>query len=232
MMVKIKSPLSKGVGVIVRDKERPLTIYSRYYGDISKEKVFEIRMPISPIITEIVIRCDNEIGVNVDFDFGILNQTIGMSILTNPLVVRFLKFSQEFTRDSAYLEDNGNSYISDDYYFRIDYLSQIGDSNTPARISKDTGVIEISKKKFCSLTVSEQMAILLHEFSHFYLNSVMEDEEEADRNALNIYLAMGYPRIQAYDAFLNVFAEAPSELNYNRYKKIENIIDTFTKNNK
>ena len=48
-----------------------------------------------------------------------------------------------------------------------------------------------------------RMAILLHEFSHFYLNDRMEDETEADLNGLLIYLALGYPRIEAYQSFFN-----------------------------
>ena len=76
---------------------------------------------------------------------------------------------------------------------------------TPARISRHDGVIEISKKYFKQYTVPMRMAILLHEFAHFYLNNNPRDESEADLNALTIYLSMGYPRIEAYQAWLEVF---------------------------
>lgn len=68
-----------------------------------------------------------------------------------------------------------------------------------------------------------RMAILLHEFSHYYLNSDIADEVEADLNALTIYLGLGYPIKEAYAAFGETFIGAPSQLNKNRY----DIINTF-----
>jgi hypothetical protein len=48
-----------------------------------------------------------------------------------------------------------------------------------------------------------RFAILCHEFSHFYVNDNMDDESEADINGLLIYLGLGYPRIEGYQAFLD-----------------------------
>jgi hypothetical protein len=59
----------------------------------------------------------------------------------------------------------------------------------------------------------------------------MHDETEADLNGLLIYLGLGYPRIEACEAFLEVFEQYPSEENGKRYKKIENFINNFEKNN-
>ena len=71
-----------------------------------------------------------------------------------------------------------------------------------------------------------RMAILLHEFAHYYLNDNMEDEIEADRNGLEIYMALGYPRIDAYNVFLDVFENSPSELNMDRYKALNQLFRT------
>ena len=68
-----------------------------------------------------------------------------------------------------------------------------------------------------------RMAILLHEFAHYYLNDIMEDEIEADRHSLNIYMALGYPRIDAYNVYLDVFANAPTELNKDRYAELNKL---------
>jgi hypothetical protein len=73
------------------------------------------------------------------------------------------------------------------------------------------------------------MAILLHEFSHFYLNENINDEVEADLNGLLIYLGLGYPRIEGYQAFLEVFKDSPSMQNKNRYDIINNFIRDFEK---
>ena len=94
---------------------------------------------------------------------------------------------------------------------------------TPARISQQTGIIEVSKKDFLEYTIPMRMAILLHEFAHFYLNEIMEDEIEADKHSLNIYMALGYPRIDAYNVYLDVFANAPTELNKDRYAEFNKL---------
>ena len=71
------------------------------------------------------------------------------------------------------------------------------------------------------------MAILLHEFSHYYLNNTPEDEEEADLNALLIYLGLGYPRIEAENVFLNTFHQADTPENRKRWIKIKDVISNF-----
>ena len=118
----------------------------------------------------------------------------------------------------------------------IEYLPTIVDSKgkeltTPARISRMTGRIQVSKSQFDKYTIPMRFAILCHEFSHFYVNEDMHDESEADLNGLLIYLGLGYPRIEACEAFLEVFEHYPSEENGRRYKKIENFINNFEKNN-
>ena len=81
------------------------------------------------------------------------------------------------------------------------------------------------------MTIPMRLAILLHEFSHFYLNETMDDEIEADLNGLLIYLGLGYPRIEAYQAFLETFKGVPSEQNKNRYDVINKFINDFEKVN-
>jgi hypothetical protein len=117
----------------------------------------------------------------------------------------------------------------------IEYLPVITNHNgrvltTPARISKVTGRIQVSKKQFDDYTVPMRFAILCHEFSHFYVNENMDDESEADINGLLIYLGLGYPRIEGYQAFLEVFKDAPNLDNKKRFDRIDNFIKNFEKN--
>lgn len=81
------------------------------------------------------------------------------------------------------------------------------------------------------MTVPMRMAILLHEFSHYYVNDDMANEIEADLNGLLIYLGLGYPRIEAHEAFLKVFISTPSEQNKLRYDRLSKFINEFEKNN-
>jgi hypothetical protein len=75
------------------------------------------------------------------------------------------------------------------------------------------------------------MAILLHEFSHKYMNPKIgreiSDEISADINALNIYLSLGYPYIEAQYAFLKVFRGANNPFNKKRYLILDDFIKKF-----
>jgi hypothetical protein len=59
----------------------------------------------------------------------------------------------------------------------------------------------------------------------------MDDEVEADLNGLLLYLGLGYPRIEAYQAFLETFKGVPSQQNKDRYDVINNFIKDFEKMN-
>jgi len=77
------------------------------------------------------------------------------------------------------------------------------------------------------MTVPMRMAILLHEYSHFYLNSDIANETEADLNGLTIYLGLGYPIREAYEAFAKTFIGYPSEQNKQRYDIINRFIREY-----
>jgi hypothetical protein len=80
------------------------------------------------------------------------------------------------------------------------------------------------------MTIPMRIAILCHEFSHFYLNDVQKDEIEADLNALKLYLGMGYPVIEAHKAFLETFKKSPTPTNKERYQYLKAFIDNWDKN--
>lgn len=99
--------------------------------------------------------------------------------------------------------------------------------STPMRTNAETGVIQVSKKYILQYTVPMRLAILLHEYSHFYLNNKPEDEEEADFNAILIFLALGYSKIAAQNAFIKVFKNADTQQNRVRDQKITDLINNF-----
>ena len=76
-----------------------------------------------------------------------------------------------------------------------------------------------------------RMAILLHEFCHFYVNKNPSSEVESDINGLRIYLSLGYPRIDAYNVFLNVFKNANSKEALHRFEKLDNFIKNWSYKN-
>jgi Zn-dependent M32 family carboxypeptidase len=71
------------------------------------------------------------------------------------------------------------------------------------------------------------MAILLHEFSHFYLNDDVSNETEADLNGLTIYLGLGYPIREAFAAFGETFIGSPTPQNKQRYDIIDKFIRDY-----
>ncbi len=178
---------------------------------------------------------------------------------TNILVKNAIAFIEKFSQRAGTLSAGpaGSVYMSDCGHFRVDYLDAIVDTqrkinpdpnnpeytvpnpmygkelSTPARISQDRGIIEVSKRYFLQLPVPQRVAILLHEVSHFYFNNVQDDEEEADLNALKMFLGSGYGYIDAHDAFTDVFINTPSDENVIRHQKMKDFVEDFEiRNNK
>ena len=160
---------------------------------------------------------------------------------SNKNVIEFVKFAEEFAERAAIISTKTNTddrsiYTSPDGRFVIHYVDVIiGEDGEPRRtsmrVNNKTGEMEISKKFVTRYTIPERIAILLHEFSHFYLNKDHKDEFEADLNALMIYCGLGYPRKQGGTAWYKVFYRSPSELNIKRMQQIMEFLMTFDKKN-
>jgi hypothetical protein len=229
---------------------RPNTFYTKRYKTIKGDgyslanPTFMIRMPQSPEVT--IIRIYNEAKGNLkshaDNSFRVVDvkkvdlpQKLNAFDFRNKKVRSFIAFAQEFSEYAGVLSAP-STYFSDDEKYRIDYLPYIiGDNghklSTSLRISTVSGRIEVSKERFLNYTVPMRMMILLHEYSHFYTNKNTMDEYEADFNALLIFLGLGYPRIEAHQAWLEVFEHTPTEGNAKRYEKIKEFIEEFEKIN-
>lgn len=207
-------------------------VYIDRIATFSGDKDFEIRLPQSPNKLLIKImdannRNNDSIEV-VKLEKAKLPQYI--PCLSGKNVESFLKFAREFCENAGILSTG--RYQSDDRKYTIDYLPQIVHENgqvlsTPARISNSNGRMEISQKAFKNMSIPMRMAIICHEFSHFYLNEVQRDEIEADLNALTLYMGMGYPVIEAHKAFLETFHKTPTEMNKERYIYLKTFIDNF-----
>jgi hypothetical protein len=217
------------------------TDYTNRFITIDDEQTLYVRMPISPMTALITIKSEAELSGGTDKSYELLEvkklplkRKLTAFNHANATVRNFVKFAEEFSQKAGYISAGGSIYTSDDEKFRIDYFNDIlGDNGkslkTPARISRSQGVIEVSKEKFKNYTVPMRMAILLHEFSHYYLNTNMANETEADLNGLLIYLGLGYPRIDAYNVFTQVFMTSANEMNHERMKIIDEFIRNFEK---
>lgn len=230
LAVTIWSDTPRAIRLIVEDAENTDTMLTDRTGTVSDSKTYYVRLPISPDIANVIVLAEDgvESGFEID-DVQIeeLPTDYSHAHFDNDEAQVFIDFAEEFCYNAGNLDAKGTNYYSDDEMFRITYLDNITDNGeivpTPARISQTDGMIEISKADFLRYTVPMRMAILLHEFAHFYLNEVMEDEIEADNNSLQLYLGMGYPRIDAYNVYLDVFENSPSELNKDRYQALNKL---------
>jgi hypothetical protein len=214
------------------DPNKKGAVYIDRVATFSGDKEFEIRLPQSPKQLLIkVMEANNPKGDSIEV-LSLEKEKLPQYLpcVSGKKVASFLKFAKEFCENAGIL--SAGRYQSDDKKYTVDYLPQIVHDNgtvltTPARISNSTGRMEISQKAFREMSIPMRMAIICHEFSHFYLNEVQKDEIEADLNALTLYMGMGYPVIEAHKAFLETFHKTPTETNKERYIYLKTFIDNF-----
>ena len=238
LVIKVKTYSPENIRIKVIDGEQPNTSFTNRTKVVDGETIFYVRMPVSGQNSLVYVY--NEKNGNKskgeDNSFDVISITkeqldkkMDVIDFNNPLVKSFINFATRFSYNAGTLP-SGN-YVSDDKRFMIRYLNTITDmgkeQTTPARIDIDRGIIEVSKKHFIEFTIPNRMAILLHEFSHVFLNDNVDDEVEADLNGLLIYLGLGYPRIEAFEVFAKTFMNAPTNQNKQRFDKIKNFIDNF-----
>ena len=242
LLIKVRTYQPQQIRLKVTDADQPNTAFTDRYKTIDGESIFFVRMPVSPKNALICVynEANGNLAVGSDNTIEVesitkesLDKKLDVIDFSNPLVRSFVNFATRLSYNAGSLPSG--TYVSDDKKFVIKYLPVIEDKgveqSTPARIDIDTGIIEISKRQFLDYTVPNRLAILLHEFSHVYLNDNVDDEVEADLNGLLIYLGLGYPRIEAFEVFAKTFLNAPTDQNKMRYEKIKNFIDNFEKYN-
>lgn len=203
------------------------------------EELF-VRMPLSPSSAKLEIynKKNGNLAKGQDPSFTVvsikkedLDITLPQTKMDTFAVRNFVAFAQKFSYNAGWLSAP-KDYLSSVGAFKIEYLPVIINSKgekmaTPARISTKNGRIQVSQAAFREYTIPMRMAILLHEFSHFYLNSDISDETEADLNGLTIYLGLGYPIREAYQAFTSTFIGHPTEQNKQRYEVIDKFIRDY-----
>ncbi len=231
LKVKVYAPQPCRIHMIGLDPSRPNTTYfNRTNGDEKKPFTgmgeFNFPMPISPTVLKFILKPDNpECHAEIkDYKITKLNQ---QTLYLKPDEQSFLNFAVEFVVKAGTLPQG--MYESDDGNFFINYINDIRDyksgksENTPARISRATGYIEINRTKYIGYTIPMRLIMLLHEFMHWRLKTRIE--LECDFNALNIFLKLGSSKTQALTAFTKVFHEKDHLVE--RVEKIKQFIQKF-----
>ena len=191
--VKTKRPMKVKIRAI--DPHKRGAVYLDRWSSVDGEKDFEVRLPQSPdkLMIKVIYPNARPNDGLVDVELEKIPLPQHLPCLSGKKVAAFLKFAKEFSENAGIL--SAGRYTSDNGKYIIDYLPVIKDEGktlkTPARISNQTGRLEISQAAFVKMSITMRMAILCHEFSHFYLNEVQKDEIEADLNALTLYMGLG-----------------------------------------
>lgn len=217
------------------DPARPMTLYTDRFVNIKSERDFELRFPITPFRLAVYV---TEVGgsqVGVAVSKAKISRLSSCGAWMDSKTKRFVRFAEDFCEKASYLKEG--VYKSSTGEFTFKYLPTIIDYksgkqlNTPARIGHESGNVEIAKDKWVKYSVPMRMCILLHEYSHKYLNhqvgKKITDEVAADINALYLYLGMGYPAIDARLVFAYVFYGHSTDLNKRRMNIIDDFISRF-----
>ena len=239
--------LSK-IRIVALDPNKPASKYVDRVGKLNGKRTFELKFPISPKKLKIVIYnvANGSLPYGEDDSFSISDVKVEplpqYDVWWNKETQNFYNFAVEFSQNAGILsagESKPSIYRSNDGKFTIDYYNNIVDKKTnkmlttPARIGHNTGIIEVSKNKFMQYTIPMRLVILLHEFSHKYLNPKIDRpisyETGADIQGLYVYLGKGWSPYEAHKTFLQVFKNANNEPNHKRYKIINDFISKYEK---
>jgi hypothetical protein len=236
------------IRIVALDPNKPSSKYVDRAGKLMGKRTFELKFPVSPKKLKIVIFnvANGNLPYGEDDTFSITDMKVETlptyDVWWNKETQNFYNFAVEFSQNAGILsagDKKPHIYRSDDNKFTIDYYNNIVDKKTnkmlttPARIGHNTGIIEVSKNKFMQYTIPMRLVILLHEFSHKYLNPKIDKpisyETGADIQGLYVYLGKGWSPYEAHKTFLQVFKNANNEPNHKRYKIINDFISKYEK---
>jgi hypothetical protein len=226
------------IALKVYDPSQANTVFTDRTKTVNGTEELYVRMPLSPGTAKLEIYNKKNGNIPADNSFKIvsitkqdLQRTLARTKMDTFGVRNFVEFAQKFAFNAGWLAAP-KDYVSGMGPYKIEYLPVIINSRgekmaTPARISTKNGRIQASQQAFRNFTIPMRMAILLHEFSHFYLNDDVSNETEADLNGLTIYLGLGYPIREAFAAFGETFIGSPTPQNKQRYDIIDKFIRDY-----
>ncbi len=151
---------------------------------------------------------------------------------------QFVKFAKWFACESSRLEagEKGTIYQSDDFTILfVDRIVENGkELTTPARISKEAAVIQVSKVRTSDYTVPMLIVMLFHEYAHKFKNEQFGKKESneltADIIACHMALNLGFDSHEVRHCFEEVFKRKNTKLNKKRMAAIKEFIELFRQN--
>lgn len=196
--------------IVGYDPLTPNTFYFKSRFLITGKEEVTMNCPQSPINLKIAIWSHNNLAYQVASVKLIPFERVEIA---DPNI----RFIEKFARYAGIYRPG--VFKADGAMFRIHLLRNIyredgSVHSTPARIHITNPIIQVSQSKFNEMSIPERIIILLHEMSHNFINNDQDDEVESDQNGLNIYKQLGYPKIEAINAFADIMADTDD--NYER----------------
>lgn len=222
-------PNPEQIRVMAYDRNQPKIILWDWMELVVGPIHLTIKMPLSPNTCVLLIYndlSDPESNFDVKIQKKPLHRDLTENAIGDTLVREFVILAERFAFNFPYL-DKEETYYSQGKHYAIEYLTQINDPGTPARIRIGTGLIQVNAQRFDSFICPMAMAVLMHEFSHTFLNNNPDDEMEADINGLVIYLGLGFPLAEAYKAFANILSYTPTNQNSERTGFVEWFLNQY-----
>ena len=127
-----------------------------------------------------------------------------------------LRFAKQFSDN--YKKAPVGEYFSYNEKYHIRYLKRIKDTNTGARISGVTGIIEIDKTIFKSKEYTPDFVFFI--ILWCVVCGEQKDIKLADKITIEYYLTTGRSRKNLALGYLKLFSKVLTELNRERWKLI------------
>ena len=232
--------------VIAKDMYKPNTFYMRRATQVNGKKRIDVKLPATPKHLQLAIynraHGNKPLGSDKSFSVDITEKALPQwNIDVDKETYNFMKFALHFSENASILKsgtpNDPTVYSSDDGKFNIAYYDKIFDRkqnqyiSTPARIGHKYGVIDVAKEFFIDYTVPMRYVILMHEYSHKYMNPKqglsIDNEYAADINGMYLYLGTGFSENEGMTAFLTVFDDAPTRMNQNRTHLLTKFVDDW-----
>ncbi len=245
LVITVSTKSEQDIRLVIYDSHQANTVLTDRIAKVNGTFVFKIGLPLCRKEVDVIVvnaadGSDNGFTYH-GFKKESLVRRMDVIDFSKYHLSSYIKFIQKFCYNAGVLRTNepGNDqdlYHDGGYHFFIRYVPVITDYETgaelttPARISVDNGLIEISQKDFMGYTVPMRIACLLHEYSHPFINENPDDESEADLNGLIIYLGLGYPRYEGVEAWCSIFDTSQTDENMERIAIIEQFILDFDNN--
>ena len=201
--------LGKGrIRLVGIDAAKPKTIYFEREKRVDTEAVIHIAMPITPQKMHVKVFKKGAVSLTTKL-LPLPTKAVGISAAC----AGFITHASELAEHASYLGDG--VYANERGDFPVEFVPKLYSMEGepiggPAKVNRASGYITINAPLFRTYSVPVRMFILLHEWMHHEQNS--GDETKVDLHALQVYLGLGFPKLEVMNATAGIFQDRPALL--------------------